>query len=61
MQYKPIQDIEVTEYEGDVWNLQTPIEDYVVEGIFFHNCPHVWQIDGQLAAGETCERLWMGG
>ena len=56
----PIDVIEVEEYNGPVYNLQTDAEEYIVGGIFTHNCPHIWHVDGAELPEDRCKLLWMG-
>lgn len=55
-----IDSIEVEDYEGAVYNLQTGAEEYVVAGVVVHNCPHAWMIHADKVTAQTCEILWMG-
>jgi hypothetical protein len=57
----PIEKIEVQEnYEGEVFNLQTGTEEYIVNEVVVHNCPHIWRVrPSRVPAGE-CADLWMG-
>ena len=47
-------------YEGDVFNLETENEEYVVLDVVVHNCPHGWQISYDRVPRDQCQFLWMG-
>jgi hypothetical protein len=48
------------QYSGDVFNLQTENEEYIVGQIVVHNCPHIWDTRPEQVAREECADLWMG-
>ena len=47
-------------YEGNVFNLETENEEYVVLDVVVHNCPHLWSITYEKVAPTDCATLWMG-
>lgn len=53
-----IREIEIEQYEGDVFNLETETEEYVASSIVIHNCPHLWDVKPDRAA--DCKLLWLG-
>ena len=55
-----IEAITKEEYEGDVWNLETENEEYVVRNIVVHNCPHNWSVKPEKVAPDQCQFLWVG-
>jgi hypothetical protein len=55
-----IDKIEVSEYSGIVYNLETENEEYIAAGIVVHNCPHLWDCRPDKIAKEDCPLLWMG-
>ena len=60
MQFLPIERIEIENYEGSVYNLETEHEEYIVSGIVVHNCPHGWETHPDKLSPEQCAYLWMG-
>lgn len=52
--------VEVESYEGLVFNLETEHEEYIVNGIVVHNCPHIWSTQPDKIARSECGELWMG-
>jgi len=61
IEYVPIRAIEVEDYVGDVFNLQTENEEFIAEGIVSHNCPHLWDITTPKLSPEDCAGLWKPG
>jgi len=60
IKFAEITGIEVEQYHGEVYNLETEHEEYVVEGIVAHNCPHFWSNNPDQVPQEDCVLLWMG-
>ena len=60
VEFVEIEAILVEDYEGDLFNLKTESEDYVVDGVIVHNCPHEWEIRPDVVPPEHCRILWMG-
>lgn len=58
--FVPIERIEVVTYRGELFNVETESEEYVVAGVVVHNCPHSWRINADKVAREDCPLLWMG-
>jgi len=61
MQTAKIETITKEKFEGYVYNLKTTNEEYVVNNVVVHNCPHLWDIRHDKVAREACPDLWMGG
>ena len=57
---KSIDAIEIEDYEGPVYNLETEHEEYIVAGIVVHNCPHFWETHPDKVSPDQCVYLWMG-
>ena len=60
-EYKPITEIRIEDYDGDVLNLETEHEEYIVEGICVHNCPHLWETHVPKLSPDDCANLWRPG
>jgi hypothetical protein len=60
MTFYPVEWIDVVPYDGNVFNLKTEAEEFVVAGVVVHNCPHSWKINADKVAREDCPLLWMG-
>jgi len=52
--------IEVEEYDGLVFNLETEDGEYVVSNVVVHNCPHNFVTYPAKWAPDDCPLLWMG-
>jgi len=53
--------VEVEDYVGDVFNLETENEEYVVSGVVIHNCPHYWDVYSPEVSADDCANLWRPG
>ena len=61
LEWRAIDSIEVEDYVGDVFNLETEHEEFIAEGIVVHNCPHWFDYTVPKLPPDGCQDLWKPG
>ena len=60
-QFSLLERIEIEDYAGEVFNLETENEEYIVSGVVVHNCPHYFDITTPKVSADDCANLWRPG
>ena len=59
-EYVAVEKIDVEDFDGDVFNLDTDADEFIAEDVVVHNCPHLWDIKPEKVPADQCPELWVG-